>query len=255
VAFVTAERRVNNPLLPLHIVTDRTRGGAYIAVGIAGIAIFGVFLFLAYYLQGVKHFSPVASGLAFLPMMACIFLSSTTSNIVLLGRVGPRALITGGMCLGGLGMFYLAQITPGSSYVSGVLPGLMIMGLGFGAIMAPSMNTATSGVAPQDAGVASALVNTMQQVGGSIGTAVLSTVAASAAASYATGHAPVAGLAAAASTHGYTMAFTVAALFFAVGAIVSVTLLPPRRAHLARQQGIADSLIAEEEAELQVAHV
>ena len=260
VAFVTAERSVKHPLLPLHVVTDRTRGGAYVAVGIAGIAIFGVFLFLAYYLQVVKHFSPIESGLAFLPMMGCIFLSATTSTIVLLGRFGPRALITTGMVTGGIGMLYLAQLSPSSSYVSGVLPGLMIMGLGFGAIMAPSMNTATSGVAPEDAGIASAMVNTMQQVGGSIGTAVLSTVAASAATSYAVGHGPSVGLAAAAATHGYTMAFTVAAIFFAFGAIVSITLLPSRKSNLARQQRIAegltgDELAVDEDAQLQVAHV
>ena len=120
----------------------------------------------------------------------------------------------------------------------------MVMGLGFGAIMAPSMNTATSGVAPQDAGIASALVNTMQQVGGSIGTAVLSTIAASAAASYATGHAAGPALAAAASTHGYTMAFTTAAILFAVGAVVAFSLLPARHAHLARQEAIARSVAA-----------
>ena len=254
-AFVVVEGRISNPLLPLHIITDRTRGGAYISVGIAGIAIFGVFLFLAYYLQLVKHFSPVTAGLAFLPMMACIFLSATTSTIVLLGRFGPRALIASGMVLGGSGMLYLAQLGPNSSYAGGVLPGLMVMGLGFGAIMAPSMNTATSGVAPQDAGIASAMVNTMQQVGGSIGTAVLSTVAASAATSFATGHAAGPQSALAAATHGYTTAFTVAAILFAFGALVALTLLPRKRDHLIRQEGIAMALEESQAIEPMVAHV
>ena len=255
VLFVAVEGRIKNPLLPLHVIADRTRGGAYVSVGIAGIAIFGVFLFLAYYLQLVKHFSPVTAGLAFLPMMACIFLSATTSTIVLLTRFGPRALITGGMVTGGLGMLYFSRLTADSHYASGVLPGLIIMGLGFGAIMAPSMNTATSGVAAQDAGIASALVNTMQQVGGSIGTAVLSTVAASAASRYATGHAPGAQVAAAAATHGYTTAFTVAAILFAFGALVAITLLPTRQAHLARQENIAQALMDADSIEPMVAHV
>ena len=177
VAFVLAERRSSHPLLPLHVILDRTRGGSYVAVGLSGIAIFGVFLFLTYYLQEVKGYSPVTSGLAFLPMIGCILLSSNVSSIVTLPRLGPRVLITTGMLFGVGAMTYLAQLTVTSSYAAGVLPALLIMGLGFGMIFAPAINTATAGVQRQDSGVASALVNTMQQVGGSIGTALLSTIA------------------------------------------------------------------------------
>jgi EmrB/QacA subfamily drug resistance transporter len=236
--FVAAERKISNPLLPLKIITDRTRGGSYLSVGIAGIAIFGAFLFLAYYLQVVKHFSPVTAGLAFLPMMACIFIASTTSNIVLLPRVGPRVLLTSGMTLGGLGMFYLSRLSPTDSYVGGVLPGLILLGFGFGSIMAPAISTATLGVAPKDAGVASAMVNTMQQIGGSVGTAVLSTLAASATATYISHHAGSPSVALAAATHGYTVAFATAAGLFALGAIMAFFLMPPRRLHLERQQAI-----------------
>ena len=169
-AFVLAERRSSHPLLPLHVILDRTRGGSYVAVGLSGIAIFGVFLFLTYYLQEVKGYSPVTSGLAFLPMIGCILLSSNVSSIVTLPRLGPRVLITTGMLLGAGAMTYLTQLTVTSSYVGGVLPALLIMGLGFGMVFAPAINTATAGVRRQDSGVASALVNTMQQVGGSIGT-------------------------------------------------------------------------------------
>src|SRR6266566_5209606 len=175
-AFAFAESRVSHPLLPLRVIMDRTRGGAYVSVGLSGIAVFGVFLFLTYYLQQVKGYSPVTSGLAFLPMIACILIASNTSSILLLPRVGPRALIVTGMLLGGGAMTYLTQLTVTSSYAADIVPALVAMGLGFGMIFAPAINTATAGVARQDSGVASALVNTMQQVGGSIGISVLSTI-------------------------------------------------------------------------------
>ena len=168
-AFVRVEQRVSEPLLPLRVVADRSRGMAFAAVGIAGLAMFGLFLFLTYYLQLVKHFSPVTSGLAFLPMIACIMISSNTSNIVTLPRFGPRIVITTGMLTGSVGLGYLSRITIHSSYTTAVLPALILMGLAMGMVMAPSMNTATAGVLPQDSGVAAALVSTMQQVGGADG--------------------------------------------------------------------------------------
>ncbi len=227
--FVFAESRVAQPLLPLRVVLDRARGGSYLSVGLAGIAIFGIFLFLTYYLQEIKGYSPVTSGLAFLPMIACILLSSNISSIVLLQRVGPRALIVTGMLLGGGAMAYLTQLTVTSSYATSVVPALVAMGLGFGMIFAPAINTATAGVARRDSGVASALVNTMQQVGGSIGTAALSTVALTATTSYLVAHHASPGAAAAAAVHGYTVAFTVSAALFGIGALVAGLLLPSRR--------------------------
>ncbi|HEX4395800.1 MAG TPA: MFS transporter [Mycobacterium sp.] len=235
-AFVYSQTRVSAPLLPLRIITDPARGGAYAAVGIAGIAIFGVFLFVSYYLQIVKGFSPVSSGLAFLPMMGGILLASNTSTIVLLPRFGPRVLIATGMSFGCAAMIYLAQLSASSTYAGGILPALIVMGLGFGMIVAPAINTATSRVAPNDAGIASALVNTMQQVGGSVGTAVLSTVAASATASYAQHHRGADHLAAVAATHGYTSAFTIAAILFGVGAVITTLIMPSRPVHQARLQ-------------------
>ena len=228
-AFVFAERRSSHPLLPLRVILDRTRGGSYVAVGISGIAIFGVFLFLTYYLQEVKGYSPVTSGLSFLPMIGCILLSSNVSSIVTLPRFGPRVLITTGMLCGVAAMIYLTQLTVTSSYLVGILPALLIMGLGFGMIFAPAINTATAGVSRQDSGVASALVNTMQQVGGSIGTSALSTIALTATASYFAAHhtAPLAPLTAA--THGYTVAFAVSAGIFGLGVILAITLLPSRQ--------------------------
>jgi EmrB/QacA subfamily drug resistance transporter len=227
-AFAFAEAHVRHPLLPLRIIVDRTRGGAYVSVGVAGIAIFGVFLFLTFYLQTVLRYSPVTTGLAFLPMIACILVSSNTSSIVLLPRLGPRALISAGMLLGTVAMVLLTRLTVDSSYASAVLPSLLLLGLGFGLIISPAINTATAGVPPQDSGVASALVNTMQQVGGSIGTAALSTIALTATASYLLGHHAGARAIAVAATHGYTVAFTVSAALFGLGVVLAVVLLPSR---------------------------
>ena len=228
-AFVVAERRGSHPLLPLHVILDRTRGGSYVAVGLSGIAIFGIFLFLTYYLQEVKGYSPVTSGLAFLPMIGCILLSSNVSSIVTLPRFGPRVLIAAGMLLGAGAMTYLTQLTVTSSYAGGVLPALLILGLGFGMIFAPAINTATAGVRRQDSGVASALVNTMQQVGGSIGTALLSTIALTATTSYLAAHHTGPLAPAIAATHGYIVAFAVSAGIFGLGVILAIVLLPSRQ--------------------------
>jgi Major Facilitator Superfamily len=226
--FVVAEQRASHPLLPLRVILDRTRGGAYVAVGISGIAIFGTFLFLTYYLQVVKGESPLATGLLFLPMIGCILISSNLSSIVGLPRLGPRVLIATGMLLGAGGMAYLTQLTVTSSYASAVLPALLILGLGFGMIFAPAINTATFGVARQDSGVASALVNTMQQVGGSIGISALSTIALTATTSYLIIHHTSPLAPAIAATHGYTTAFTVSAALLGLGFILAIVLLPSK---------------------------
>src|SRR5579859_4685442 len=226
--FVTAERRVPHPLLPLRVVLNRARGGAYVAVGISGIAIFGTFLFLSFYLQVVKGNSPLTTGLLFLPMTACILISSNLSSNINIG-LGPRGLIAAGMLLSAAGMAVLMQVTATSSYVSGVLPALLILGLGLGLIFAQAINTATAGVAREDSGVASALVNTMQQVGGSIGTAALSTIALSATATYLIGHDAGPQAPAIAATYGYTIAFGVSAGLLVIGFILAIVLLPSRR--------------------------
>ncbi|HEY1664101.1 MAG TPA: MFS transporter [Trebonia sp.] len=228
-AFVVAEQRGSHPLLPLRVILDRTRGGSYVAVGLSGIAIFAVFLFLTYYLQVVKGYSPLTSGLAFLPLIACILLSSNLSSIVALPRLGPRVLIATGMLFGCGAMTYLTQLTVTSTYVGDMLAPLIIMGLGFGMIFSPAINTATAGVERQDSGVASALVNTMQQVGGSIGTSALSTIALTATTSYLVAHHTGPLAPAVAATHGYTTAFAVSAGIFGLGVILAITLLPSRQ--------------------------
>jgi EmrB/QacA subfamily drug resistance transporter len=219
--FVAIERRAAHPLLPLRVVADRNRGGAYLAAGLVAIGMFGVFLFLTYYLQQTLGFSPVSTGLAFLPMVGAIMITATTSTAKLLPRFGARPLIPTGMALAAAGMVVLTGIGVDSTYAADVLPGLLVMGLGIGLVMAPAMNTATAGVASADAGVASAMVNTAQQVGGSIGTALLSSIAASAATSFVAGG----GAPALAAVHSYTTAFWWTAAIFASSAVATALLL------------------------------
>lgn len=225
--FVVIERRVSHPLLPLRIVLDRNRGSSYLSVLIAGAGMFGVFLFLTYYLQLTLHYSPVVTGVAYLPMVAAIVIASTVSNAVLLPRVGPKPLVPTGMLMAALGMVILTQIGVSSSYAGHVLPALLVIGLGLGLILSPSMNTATLGVRPDDAGVASATVNSCQQVGGSIGTAFLNTIAIAAGTSYLAGKVPSPSLTALAAVHGYTVAFWWAAGIFLAGAVLAGVLLRP----------------------------
>jgi EmrB/QacA subfamily drug resistance transporter len=225
-AFVVIQMRVANPLLPLRVVLDRDRGGSYLAMALSAVAMFGVFLFLTYYLQQNLGFSPIQTGLAFLPMTFSIMISATTAQTRLMPRTGARPLIGAGLALGAVGMLYLTGIGTDSSYAAHVLPGLIIMGLGLGMVFAPAMSSATLGVEPGDAGVASAMVNTMQQIGGSIGTALLSTLAASATTSaLATGGAPTKAVVAQAAVHGYTTAFYWSAAIFAVAAVLCTALL------------------------------
>ncbi|HEY8763672.1 MAG TPA: MFS transporter [Solirubrobacteraceae bacterium] len=225
-AFVAIERRTSHPLLPLHVVWDRARGGAYATIGLAGSGVFGVFLFLTYYMQQNLGFSPLGTGVAFLPMTATIVVSSTTVQTRILQRTGVKPLVVTGMILGILAMLFFTRLAPGSSYATHVLPGLIVIGVGMGCIFAPAFSTATLGVPRNESGIASAMVNTSQQVGGSVGTALLSTLFASSAAAYAASHARVPGLAAAAMVHGYTTAFWWAAGIFALGLFVALVVLP-----------------------------
>ena len=228
VTFVVIERRAAHPLLPLHIVWDRARGGAYASIALAGSGVFGVFLFLTYYMQQNLRFSPLTTGLAFLPMTGVIVVTATTVQTRVLHRTGARVLVIIGMSLGLIAMILFTRLTPGSTYAGQVLPGLLVIGLGMGCIFAPAFGTATLGVGRTEAGVASAMVNTSQQVGGSVGTALLSTIFASAAAGYASGHARGAGAASAAAIHGYTVAFWWAAGIFGLGLLVALLVLPAK---------------------------
>jgi EmrB/QacA subfamily drug resistance transporter len=241
-AFLALQRRVANPLLPLRVVSDRDRGGSYLAIATAGAGIFGVFLFLTFYLQNTKGLSALETGLAFLPMNVAIIITATLVNTRILARTGPRPLVPAGMLVAALGMALLTRIGVDTAYASHVLPSLILIGLGFGLVIAPSFATATLGVPRHDSGVASAMVNTSQQIGGSIGTALLSTMAVSATTDYLTANGPTPELLRHAAVEGYTTAFWWAAAIFAAGALITGSLLRsgarPEMAHGAAPEAV-----------------
>ncbi|MGV9455513.1 MFS transporter [Streptomyces sp. NPDC003635] len=224
-AFAWWQTRAAHPLLPLRILLDRSRGASFLAVLISGAGMFGVFLFLTYYLQLNLGFSPTKTGVAFLPMVAALMVAAQLGTTALLPRIGPKALIPLGFGIATAGMAWLTGIGIGSSYLSHVLPQLIVIGFGLGLVMPTTMQLATAGVAAEDAGVASATINAMQQVGGSIGTALLSTLAASAATDYLAGHDATSKVVQAQATiESYTTAFWWSAGLFAAGAVISFLL-------------------------------
>ncbi len=226
--FVALQARVRNPLLPLRIVADRNRGASFISIGIASGEIFAVSLFLTYYLQQARGLSPITTGLAFLPMTVTVMSFAIVGLTRLQSRFGPRSLVVAGMLLGSLGSLYLARVSVDSSYAAGVLPALVVLGAGLGLVFAAAISNATFGVGPGDAGVASATVNASQQVGGSLGIALLATIATSATTHYlAAGHHGSA-LAGRATVHGYDVGFYWAAAIFAVGAAAAGALFTRR---------------------------
>ena len=232
-AFAAWQARAAHPLLPPRVVLDRNRGGAYASMFIASAGLFGIFLFLTYYLQQTLHYSPLVTGVAFLPISAGLILASNLSTIVLMPRTGPRPLVGLGMLAAAGGAAWLAQLGPHTGYATGVLGPIILASAGLGLVIAPVINTGTYGVAPQDAGVASATVTVGQQLGASVGTSLLNTLFATAVTSYLAAHlatAPLTGrpaLTGLALTHGYDTAFWWTAGIFAAGAVIGGVLLRP----------------------------
>ncbi|WBO62289.1 MFS transporter [Streptomyces camelliae] len=224
-AFAWWQTRTAHPLLPLRILLDRNRAASYLAVLISGAGMFGVFLFLTYYLQLNLGFSPTKTGVAFLPMVGALMVTAQAGSTMLLPRIGPKAVIPLGFAIAAAGMAWLTGIGLGAHYASAVLPQLIVIGVGLGLVMPTAMQLATGGVAAEDAGVASATVNAMQQVGGSIGTALLNTLASTAAANYLSGKDATSKLVQAQATiESYTTAFWWSAGLFAAGALIAFLL-------------------------------
>jgi EmrB/QacA subfamily drug resistance transporter len=183
IVFIVIESKTSHPLLPLRILTNRNRGGAYLASFFIGVGLFAMFLFLTFFFQGVLGYSPLKSGLLFLPFSAGVVVSAGIAS-QLMPRVGPRWVTTGGFALAVLGMLMLLRLTPSSAYVGDILPSLILISLGMGLIFVPLSAVSLYAVGDRDAGVASAVLNTSQQIGGSVGVAFLNTIAASATAAY-----------------------------------------------------------------------
>jgi MFS family permease len=220
--FVIRETRTPNPLLPMRIVLNRVRGGAYVTVALTIAGMFGAFLFITYYLQVVLHYSPLQAGLAFLPMTVASQAGSWLIASRLMPRVPPRVLMAPGAFVAGAGMALLTLLNVNSGYVTQVLPAEILLGLGVACVMVPAFSTATQGVDHREAGIASAAVNTAQQIGGSLGTALLNTIAASATIGFVGAHSE-------ALVHGYSVATMWGTAILILGALVAALLITAPR--------------------------
>ncbi len=229
-SFFVIESRTSHPLLPMNILLNRNRGASYLTSFIVGAGLFGMFLFLAYFFQGILQYSPIKAGLLFLPFSVGVGISAGIASQAL-PRFGPRYVSFIGLLMATAGMLLLTRLEPASSYLSDILPALMVLSLGMGLVFVPISATALFGVGNHDAGVASAVLNTAQQIGGALGTALLNTVAVTATANYFTANMidptdPAnAGAYAFGLTEGFVAAFTCSAGFMILGAIIWVFMI------------------------------
>jgi EmrB/QacA subfamily drug resistance transporter len=229
-AFFVIESRTSHPLLPINIILNRNRGASYLTSFIVGAGLFGMFLFLAYFFQGILQYSPIKAGLLFLPFSVGVGISAGIASQAL-PRFGPRYVSFTGLIMATAGMLLLTQLEPTSAYVSDILPALMVLSLGMGLVFVPISATALFGVGNHDAGVASAVLNTAQQIGGALGTAFLNTIAVTATANYFVDNMidpadPAnAGAMPVALTEGFTTAFTWSAGFMILGALIWVFMI------------------------------
>ena len=228
-AFLVWENRARNPMLPLRVVSDRNRGGSFLTFLFVGAALYAMFLFLTYYFQVNLGYTPLKAGFAFLPFsLGIIFAAGFVSQ--LLPRLGPRALMIPGLVMAIVGMLLLTQIDQDSNYWLLVFPSMVIMSVGLAGVFIPAASTSLIGVEHHDAGVASATLNTSQQIGGSLGTALLNTVFAGAVTAYFTDHPPTSPdqaqqILPLAFIHGYHVAFLWGAFLFAAALVATLVLI------------------------------
>ena len=235
--FLRRQRGVAQPILPLWVLADGPRLGAYLSVASAVVGSFGMFLMLTYHFQAVLGWSPVRTGLAFLPLSVAVSVGSFGLGSRLLPRVAPRTLVVPGLLVAAAGLFLLSGLTTDSGYLTRIMPAEVLLGIGMGCVFTPAISVATSGIDPRFAGVAAATANTFMQVGGSVGTAVLNSVAVAATASVTVGAGVGAGVGATAVVHGFATATTWAAILLVATAAVAAGLVrTPRPAHHGNQR-------------------
>lgn len=235
-AFVWWEAQTSHPLLPLRVVWNRNRGASFLVSILMGAGMMGMFLFMTYYLQTTLGYSALRTGVAYLPFSGGIIVAAGVAS-QLLPRVGPRVLMTVGGVLATASMIWLTQLDLGSPYATHILPAFIGMSLGMGLAFVPLSSTALSGVAEHDAGVASAMVNTTQQIGGSLGTALLNTIFTTAFANYIAAHGADPVTQAHGAIRGYNVAFTVSAVLLAVGAATAFAFIRGQRRDAAPVEG------------------
>jgi EmrB/QacA subfamily drug resistance transporter len=220
-AFLARQGRSAHPLLPLWILADRSRAGAYLAVAASVVGSFGMFLMLTYHFQVVLRWSPARSGLAFLPLSLAVSLSAYALGSRLLPRVAPRALIVPGLLVAAGGLALLSTLSSAGGYLTTILPAEVLLGTGMGLVFTPAISVATSGIDRRYAGVAAATTTTAMQVGGSVGTAVLNSLAVAATAAYVAVHGP----SPTAIVHGFSVATTWSAITLVTAAALTVVLV------------------------------
>ena len=236
--FVMIERKVKNPLMPLRVVSERNRGGSYLGSLVVGAGLFSMFLFLGLYLQVILGYSPLKSGFAFLPFTAGIIVFAGIAS-QLLPKFGPKPLMVPGLLAAAVGLLLLTRITPETSYVTHVLPSLLIMSSGMALVFIPLTSTSLHAVSNHDTGVASAMVNTSQQIGGSLGTALLNTISATAATNFATANTSLGKMVQPfALTHGFTTAFKFSAALLTIGAVVLYMFINVGKESLVETEGV-----------------
>jgi EmrB/QacA subfamily drug resistance transporter len=237
-AFVLVELRSASPLLPMRVVLDRNRGGTYLASLLVFAGLFAMFLFLSYYFQYNLGYSALKSGIAFLPFSAGIIVTSGVVS-TLLPRTGPKPLMLIGLAMGTIGLATFTFISDTSSWVTSVLPGELLMSVGLALVFVPLSSLALTGVSDDDAGVASAVLNSTQQIGGSLGTALLNTFYASAVSSYVVAHHlsssvfnPLAAI------HGYHVAFWIGVGMIAAAFVAILLLVNAGKDDITTQPGV-----------------
>jgi EmrB/QacA subfamily drug resistance transporter len=224
IGFVVLEARVRQPLLPLRIIANHSRAQSYLALGFGFCAMFAVFLFLTYFLQQNLGFSPIKTGLAYLPMLVGLAATAGIANTRLIPRFGTGTVLPTGMLIAAGAMYWLTRLDVHSTYPTGVLCPLIIVGIGIGLIFPPAVAAANADIPPRDVGVASAMVTTSQQIGGAVGTAALSTMFANAVRNYVSSHPPGPGIQAASAIHGYQTAFAASCGLFLAGTLITAAL-------------------------------
>jgi MFS family permease len=237
-SFVFIELRAKNPLLPMRVILDRTRGGSFLSSLMVGSGLMGMFLFLTYYFQGNLGYSALKTGFAFLPFSAGIILAAGASSKII-PRTGPKPVMVIGFSAAALGMVWLTQIGAHTGFTTHVLPAEILISVGMGLAFVPMSSTALFGVPTHDAGVASATLNASQQIGGSLGTALLNTVFASTTAAYLATRVATPAVHEAAQIHGYTVGFAIGAVFLVIAALSAGFLVKVKREDMAEMDALA----------------
>jgi EmrB/QacA subfamily drug resistance transporter len=220
IAFVVVQARAASPLLPLRIFTNRNSGAGLLAMAISAFTTYGMLLGMTYQLQVVLGYSPLQTGLAFMAYVLTAVLISTQVGTRLVRMFRPAGLCSAGLLIFAVALFSLLRLSPHASYPTEVLPALLLFGIGVGTLTVPAITTVMKVTDPQHSGVVSAVVNTAQQVGGSIGAALLNTISLSAAAGYLATHSGGSRPELAASVHGFQIACMWSAGIAIAGAIV-----------------------------------